>query len=432
MKHSQIAVISFKRNILITSLFLLLSILCLYTWANLAPLESASIAPGFVRAEGQNQKIEHLFGGKVESININNGDLVKKGDILIVLDNKETKTGLTARLNEYLTALAQRDVANAMLNAEKSVAFNKATTVLANRLNKNDVLNVQNANFNTTRQVRIENEQLLQSKINQIRSAITTENIRLNALNVQLNLASKQLDSYNKLVSKKHIARLQIVDLEKEISQLKGKIAAGQNLIIEKKLAIDENKLRIAHLLSEEKQQAAMMLADIEDSIPTLQAQIIRMEQNIEESLIKAPVAGIITDLNISSVGETVKSGEELMKILPEEDNLIIEARLNTADIESIQEGQKARVRLTAYNFRSTPMLDANVAKISADRMQDELGYFYQLQLVIAKSELAQYPEISLAAGMPAEGIIINDKRTVMEYLLEPIKRGINRSLRES
>ncbi len=77
-------------------------------------------------------------------------------------------------------------------------------------------------------------------------------------------------------------------------------------------------------------------------------------------------------------------------------------------------------------------MLEANVAKISADRMQDELGYFYQLQLEINKTELAQYAEIILAAGMPAEGIIINDKRTVMDYLLEPIKRGINRSLRES
>ena len=432
MKQTDISVISFKRNILLTIFFLMLSIICLYAWASLAPLESASIAPGFVRAEGQNQKVEHLFGGKVESININNGDFVQQGDVLIVLDNKEIKTGLTARLNEYLTALAQRDVAVAMLNADASVTFNEETITLSRKLKKQGVLNIQEANFKTTRQVRIENEQLLQSTINQIRSSITTENIKLASLNKQFDLSSTQLDSYNKLVNKKHIARLQIIDLEKEISQLKGKIESGKNLIVEKKLAVGENNLKISHLLSEEKQHAAVMLSEIEESIPTLQAHIISMEQSIDESLIKAPVAGRVTDLKISSVGETIKPGEELMKILPHEDKLIIEARLNTADIESIQEGQMARVRLTAYNFRTTPMLEANVEKISSDRMQDELGYFYQLQLVIDKTELAQYPEITLAAGMPAESIIIIDKRTVMDYLLEPIKRGISRSLRES
>ncbi len=432
MNQSTVASISFKRNILIALFFLMLSLFLIYTWARLAPLESASIAPGFVRVEGQNQKVEHLFGGKVDSIQIQDGDIVNQGDVLITLDNRETKTALTAKLNEYLIALAQRDVANAMLNVTNDVSFSSDTMSLEERLDKANVLTVQKANFNTTRQVRHDNEQLLLSKNKQIMTSINSETIKLASLKKQYDLSVVQLDSYHKLVDQKHVARLQIIELEKEVIQLKGKIGSGKSLIEEKRLALKENEIKITQLLSKEQHHAAIVLAEVEKSIPAMQAAITRMQQTIEESVIKAPVNGRITDLKISSVGETIKSGEELMKILPMEDKLIIEARLNTADIDSISEGQKARVRLTAYNFRNTPMLEAHVVKISADRMQDESGYYYQLELEIKKSELAQYPKLTLAAGMPAESIIINDKRTAIEYLLEPIKRGVNRSLRES
>lgn len=432
MKKYDVNVISFKRNILMSVLLLIFSIACLYSWAILAPLESASIAPGFVRAEGQNQKVEHLFGGKVEKIHIIDGQIVNQGDELITLDNRETKTTLHAKLNEYLIALAQRDMANAMLHTNNEIYFNRETVELAKKLDKSSLLFIQTENFMTTRQVRQENEALLLSKNKQIKTAINAEVIKLSSLKKQYDLSSTQLDSYNKLVNQKHVARLQIIDLEKEMSQIKSKIGSGKSLIEEKQYALKENDIKVAQLLSEERQHAAIVLAEIEESIPALQASITRLQQSLAESIIRAPVSGKITDLKVSSVGETVKSGEELMKVLPDNDKLIIEARLNTSDIESISEGQQARVRLTAYNFRNTPMLDAHVAKISADRMQDELGYFYQLQLEINKTKLDQYPNITLSAGMPAEGIIINDKRTVMDYLLEPIKRGINRSLRES
>jgi len=415
-----------------TVFFSMLSIVCLCSWAKLAPLESASIAPGFVRAESQNQKVEHLIGGKVKTIHIQNGGVVNEGDELIILDNRDTHAALTARLNEYLILIAQQDVANAMLNADNDFLFNQETVSLAEKLNKSSLLFVQTANFKTTRKVRKENEAILFSKNKQINKAINSETIKLASLKKQYDLSATQLDSYNKLVNQKHIARLQIVELEKEITQLKGNIGFSKNIIDEKKLTLKENKIKIDNLLSEEQKFAAIMLADIEESMPALKASISKLQYTLEESIIRAPVSGKITDLKVSSVGETIKSGEELMRILPLNDKLIIEARLNTSDIESISEGQLARVRLTAYNFRNTPMLEAYVAKVSADRMQDELGYFYQLQLEINKSELAQHPELTLAAGMPAEGIIINDKRTVMDYLLEPIKRGINRSLRES
>ena len=203
-------------------------------------------------------------------------------------------------------------------------------------------------------------------------------------------------------------------------------------MIEEKQLALTENGLKIQQLLSEERQHAAIVLMKIEDSLPAMKASINHLQQVIKESEIRAPVTGTITQLAVSSIGETIKPGEELMKILPQGDKLIVEARLNTSDIESITEGQTARVRLTAYNFRNTPMLDANISKISADRLEDDLGHYYKLQLLIDKNALTKHPNLILTAGMPAESIIIHDKRTVLDYLIEPIKRGINRSMRES
>lgn len=432
MKQDEINIISFKRIILFTVFFIMLSFSLIISWARLAPLESASIAPGFVRAEGQNKKVEHIFGGKVDSINISNGDFVTKGEVLITLDNREIKTSLNARINEYLIALAQRDVANSLLNSDEILLFDKDTVELARASNNSDVLFAQKANFDLTRQVRKENEQILLSKNKQIEMEIQSQKIKTASLIKQFELSETQLASYNKLVNKKHIARLQVIELEKEINSLKGKVGSGKSLIEEKKLLLEENILKIENMLTEEQQKAAIILAEVEESIPEMRSVIARLKLNLNDSEIRSPVNGKVTDLKVSSIGETIKSGEELMKILPVNDVLIIEARLNTSDIESINEGQKARVRLTAYNFRNTPMLDATVASISADRMQDELGYYYQLKLLIDKSVLEKYPHITLAAGMPAEGIIINEKRTVLDYLLEPIKRGINRSLRES
>lgn len=432
MKQTDISVISFKRNILFATFFLMLSIICLYTWASLAPLDSASIAPGFVRAEGQNQKVEHLFGGKVDSININNGDFVQEGDVLITLDNRENKTALTAKLNEYLIALAHRDIANVMLNASDKVYFSKEAFSLAKKLNNVTPINVQEDNLKTTRQVRNDKEQILRSKSKQIESVIQSEYKKLASLGKQLELSEIQLSSYNELHEKKHMARLQVIEREKEIAQLKVKIHTSGGMIEEKQLALHENGLKIQQLLSEEKQHAAIVMVKIEDSLPAMRASITRLQHGIEESEIKATVSGKVTELSVSSVGETIKPGEELMKILPQNDKLIVEARLNTSDIDSIVEGQTARVRLTAYNFRNTSMLDANITKISADRLQDDLGHFYQVQLEIDKNKMAEHPNQMLTAGMPAEIIIINDKRTVLDYLIEPIKRGINRSMRES
>lgn len=432
MKQDETSVISFKRTILFTAFFMMLSFSLIISWARLAPLESASIAPGFVRAEGQNKKVEHIFGGKVDSIKVSNGDFVKKGEILITLDNREIQTSLNARLNEYLIALSQRDVANSLLNSDEILLFDKDTVELARVSNNSDVLFTQKANFDITRQARKENEQILLSKNKQIEMEIQSQKIKAASLIKQLELSETQLASHNKLVNQKHIPRLQVIELEKEINALKGKIGSAKSLIEEKKLLLEENILKIKNMHTEEQQKAATILAKVEESIPEMRSVIARLKHNLNDSEIRSPVSGKVTDLKVSSIGETIKSGEELMRILPVNDELVIEARLNTSDIESISEGQKARVRLTAYNFRNTPMLDATVESISADRMQDDLGYYYQLKLLINKSDLKQYPHITLAAGMPAEGIIINEKRTVLDYLLEPIKRGINRSLRES
>lgn len=432
MNNYETVVISQGEKVLYAVILLILSLICLYIWASEAPLESGSIVPGFVRAEGQNHKVEHLTDGKVKSLNVSNGSFVSIGDILIELDNRESKITLVAMLNKYLSVLATRDTANAMINSEVKPNFSTETIKLAKRLGKIEALNVQVAKFEATRQVRSKNEKLLQSKSQQLETSIHSERIKIVTLEEQYNLFKEKLESYQKLLDQKHVARLHIIDLERELARIEGNIDAGRSLVKEKILMLQEFDIKTAQLVDEEKQRAAAVLVQAEENIPVLQANIKRIEKIINDSIIKARVSGKITDLKISSIGETVKSGEELMKILPVDDALVIEARLNPSDIDNVAEGQKARVRLTAYNYRNTPMLEAVVVKISADRMQDKIGFFYELQLEIRKSELSRYPELKLAAGMTAESIIINDKRTVLEYLLEPIKRGISHSMRES
>ena len=430
--NTKAKVISFKRNMFLVSAALILSMFLLYLWSALAPLESASIASGFIRAQSDNVKIEHIDGGRIKSIQVGNGDLVRSGDVLLELDTRDIQSSLAARLNEYLIILAQRDKAKSLLSANTEVEFAGDTLAIATKLNKESVLQAQELAFSSSKQVKVEQQQLLESRMQQLEKGMAADKSRLESLAEQYKLVKTELASYEKLADKHHIGRIQLVGLQREKARIKGESGVVIQALQEKKLNLGALKLESQHLTSQEREQAANILTRLEQSIPQLEDKIQRSKDLLRNAIILAPVDGVITEMQINSTGETIKAGEVILKILPVEDELIAIARLETDDIDSVQQGQAARVRLLAYNFRTTPPLEATVNRISADRLEDRFGYYYEVELKINKQALSQHTDINIRAGMPVEGIILNGSRTMLDYIIEPVKRSISRSLRET
>ncbi len=411
--------------ILIISLFLFV------TWASHAPIESATIATGFIRAEGESRRVEHIDGGSIARIYAINGQQVEFGESIIQLDKSELEFSLTAKLNEYLIAIAQKEKATALISEQKTIHFSSETKALAELLNSNYILTSQAKDFNIRRQSLLERRSILRSRIQQVDLSISAEKVNHAALNEIYALTNTQFRSLNSLADRNFVARQKVVDLEKEVVEIKSRLASGNKLIEEKEIILQQLQLELKHLTTEERKQATLTLERIEQITPGLQGNIKRHKQLIEASVIRAPVAGIITHMQVTSPGETVRAGEEIFKILPQQEKLVVEAHLNTKDIENIKKGQRARVRLTAYNQRNTPLINARISKISADRIEGEIGHYFEVELKLDKNEIENQPGIKISAGMPAESIIINNKRTVIDYLLAPLYRGISRSMRE-
>jgi HlyD family type I secretion membrane fusion protein len=166
--------------------------------------------------------------------------------------------------------------------------------------------------------------------------------------------------------------------------------------------------------------------------IISIEDNINQLKNRIANATIRASHDGLITHLKRKNPGEMVLPGEEIMRLLPNKEELLIEARVRPTDIDLLWPGQTARIRLSAFNARATPLLEGRVHWVSADRHEDAQGYYFIAELRVDKNQLDSIPKLHLSSGMPAEAILITDKRTIADYLLEPLLRGISRSLRES
>jgi HlyD family type I secretion membrane fusion protein len=216
-----------------------------------------------------------------------------------------------------------------------------------------------------------------------------------------------------------------VIDSRSAINSSIQKITAAQSEL--QQIPIQQNLLAsdLSQKANLENNQAIHRIINIEDNIN-------RLKNRIANATIRASHDGVVSHLKRKNPGETVMPGEEIMRLVPNKEELLIEARIRPTDIDLVWPGQNARIRLTAFNIRATPLLEGTVHWVSADRHEDAQGYYFVAEVRIGKNQLETIPQLHLSSGMPAETILITAKRSIADYLFEPLLRGISRSLRES
>ena len=424
--------------VLIGAAIVLVAFVGLGTWAALAPLDSAALAPGTVTVESNRKVVQHPEGGVIRGISVAEGARVREGDPLVKLDPTEPQANFEAVRQKLNSALARR----ARLKTERA---NEATIEFPQELvqqagegeaQARQVMATARNQFRQRRQSLQGQTAIQRERIRQIEQKIAGLKAERSSNERQVEIMRDELAGLRELYEKGYYPRTRILEMERELARLDGQIGSTTASIAQARNSISEARLQIEQLRQEFNQEVARSLSEVEDQVAELRQQLVVAAQKLERTAIRAPQDGVVQDLTVHTVGGVVRAGEEIMQVIPVQDRLIIEAEVTPRDIDIVEEGQNAEVRMSALSGRTTPTLIGTVTHVSADRVvrEQESGQnrsFYKARVEIPPGELDKLGTQKLQAGMPAEVLINTGEQTVLDYLIRPITDAMARGFIE-
>lgn len=405
------------------------------SWAALAPLESAAIALGEIIVEGNRRSVEHLEGGIVKEIRVKDGSSVNAGDPLIILDDTQARASmqlLRKRLNDN-AALAAR------LDAERQEASDIAFPVWLLEKAKTDpevaAIIATQENIFFSRAATIESQlSMLSRRSAQFREEKVGLQAEIDAIDQELVHIRDELADVRKLVDEGLTRRERLYSLQRQEASILGRRGRNTAALARADQSISENELRGETLKTESRESAIRELREVQVQIADTTERLLAAEDVLSRTTITAPVSGVVVNMNIHTRGDVISPGEALMEIVPADEQLVIEARIDPIDIDVVRADLTARIRLTALSARTTPEIDAVVERVSADRTVDpNTGVnYYQARVRILPDQLARLEGKELYPGMPVEVMIATGDTTLLNYLVQPITDLMRRGFTES
>lgn len=406
-------------------------------WAGTAPIDGAVVASGSFVATSQNKTIQHLEGGIIDEIRVREGNHVKAGETLVVLDDTKAK----AKLERLQVRLRRLQAVSARLEAETKLAESLDFSELGERAETNKtlaaILERQRDEFRSRLTKRRDQERVLDLEISGLKESVRGYETRIGALRTQLTLIEQELADKQTLLKKGLMRKPEALALERQQARLQGEIGTLQAQVGEVKERMARAKQKIVHLRSSMVSAAYEELRNVETQIDDIREQMGAARDVVVRSDIRAPVEGSVVELMYHTPGGVLEPGGTLLKLLPSNDDLMIETRVRPTDIDNIAVNQDAYIRLTALNQRTTPMIPGTVQYVSADAVSEDRPNSrekasYIVRIKLDKARAAQIPGFDARPGMPAEVYIKTGERTFFDYLMRPLKDTLSRAFRES
>jgi adhesin transport system membrane fusion protein len=412
----------------ILTLVIALLMVTFVVWAHFTVLDEVTRGMGSVIPSQKVQMIQNLEGGILQEISVEENQIVNKGDILIRIDNALA----ASQYRDAFTKAAEHEAAILRLNAEIA---GKSKLVFPETFEGADlqVMRDQQAIFRARNELLQAELNVLRSQHSQKQQEIAEMKSRKAQLEEGIGLAKQQRDIAKPLVDQGVYARVDYLALEREISSLQGDIDALRLAIPRIRQAANEASRRIEQRRAEVKTQALDEMNSRRGELKSLQQIMSAGEDRVTRTDVRSPVRGTIKQINLNTIGGVVRPGESILEIVPLDDTLLIEARIRPADIAFLHPGQKAMVKITAYDFAIFGGLDGVLEAISADTIEDDDGEsFYKVKLRTQKNAIAyRGEELPIMPGMTASIDILTGKKSVLAYLLKPILRAKQNALRE-
>lgn len=404
-------------------------------WAVFTELSGAVIAGGTVVVESSAKRVQHQEGGIVAQIDALNDDYVDAGQVLLKLDDTALKAGLAiveTQLNESLAIEARLA---AEIAGEDEISFPAELTAQAEHPQVARILSAQRDALRARREVRLGSIAQLKEQVRQLGSQREGLALQKTSIEEQVSVVNSEFERLTGLLEENLIDRGRVNDLIRQQAQLTGQLGSTGSSLEQITATIAEREVMIRQVGSEFLSRALDDLQVLRQKIGELTQQKIAGEDRLRRVVLVAPQAGVVHESIVQTVGGVVAPGETLMMIVPTQDRLVIEVRLNPLDVDKVSVGQKVIIRIPGFNARITPDLPARVMQVAPDLTRDQqtgISYF-QARVMLDEDAIALLPPgEKLIPGMPAEAYIQTGNRTVLTYLLEPLEQQFRRAMREN
>jgi HlyD family secretion protein len=402
-------------------------------WAATVQISGALIAQGSIVVDQNVQKVQHPTGGIVGELRVRDGDRVKAGDILVRLDETVMRANL-AIITKGLNELGAR---KARLEAERdgaeTITFPPALLAQVDDADAVSAVSSERKLFQLRRAERLGQKAQLQQRMRQLNEEIGGIEAQQSAKAQEMTLIERELAGVRDLYARNLVQLTRLTQLEREVARLGGERAQLVAGAAQAKGKIAEINLQILQIDQNLSSEVAKELRDIDGKIGEFVERKVTAEDQLRRTDIRAPQAGVVFQSAVHTIGGVITAGDPIMLIVPDADKLQVEAKVNPQDIDQLQIGQRAVLRFSAFNSRTTPEVDGEVTRVSADTSTDQRTgqSYYTIRIALPPETVTQLGDVRLLPGMPVEAFVQTGERTVISYLMKPLNDQFMRAFRE-
>ena len=402
-------------------------------WTYFAHLESAVSAHASVALESRRQVVQHLEGGIVKEILVREGDKVEEGQILFRMDDTSTRANLDLLMNQLNASLAiearllaERDHKNA-IDLPKEVLEPSAGSATAKAVEDQQVQFAQRrASFESQVSILRSREKALYEEIEGLKR-------EGESAQQQLYFIDDELKGVRELTDKGLVPKTRRNALEREKARLDGVVGRNDIEAAKNRNSINEVQLQINQMQQRMQEEVANSLQDIRPKIADLREKVRVAQDSMRRTDLTAPRSGLVQNVKVSTVGQVLRPGDVVLEIVPQQDQLLVEAQIQTTDVDSIRPDMQAEVRFPSFHSRTTPVILGKVRTVSSDRLIDDMTRqpYFLAQISVADTDIPADLSARLRAGMPAEVVFPTGERTVLQFLIQPLEEAFRSTFRE-
>ncbi|MGE5564189.1 MAG: HlyD family type I secretion periplasmic adaptor subunit [Bacillota bacterium] len=405
-------------------------------WAALTPLDAGVTAPGVIAVAGNRQTVQHKDGGVVTAIHVREGQHVTQGQVLIELAAPDLRAAERALTGDYLLALAQRERLLAERNGQRDFTPPAEFASLSpeDRALAVQVMAQQRAEMRARYASLGAQQSVLAQRGQQLAQVQSGYSRQRTEVIEEQRLIGEELAGLQSIAAKGFASMNRVRELERAQADLRGQQASMEAEAARAGEGIGETRMQALSVSRDRLEQIESDLKDTQTKLSEILPKLVSAREELEHALVRAPATGQVVGLSVFTVGGVVAPGQKLMDIVPDGNDLVIQAQLKPSDADDVFAGQKAQVRFTSIHNRSLPLFTGTVRTVSADSLTDEKSgrTFFRAEIEVPESELKQVRSVlgngELRPGLPVEAVLTTRKRTALQYLLEPLTGAIWRA----
>jgi membrane fusion protein, epimerase transport system len=400
-------------------------------WASTAPIDGAALAPGLVTVRSYSKVVQHLEGGIINDIFVENGERVEQGEPILELDSTQSLASLEIVNSEFIALRALEIRLIAERDDHESVDYTDEFLALGTRAEAEAEAQIEI--FDARRSAIGGSIEVLEQRIEQLRSQIVGLQALKDSKDELAKSYQEELEDIRALLDQGFADKNRSRALERNVASFRGESAELLASISSTEVQIGETQLQIIQQEIEFQNNVVTELSSIQTSVGAAAERVTALEDIVSRTVVRAPESGLVNGLQVHTIGGVISPGMRIVDVVPQEEDLIIEAQVAPIDIDRVEIGQQAIIRFSSFGMGTVPTMFGEVINISADSLINESTQipYYLARVEVSPSSLDSLGDLVLMPGMPADVFIATGERTLLEYLMKPFSNAIARGFRE-